>query len=313
MKAISGELPVGPGWSYEVKWDGMRAIVVVEDERVRLWSANGNEATVSFPEIAGLGAALGVGDAILDGELVALDAKGRPDFGRIQQRMHIASARQAAERATQVPVVLMLFDLLCLDGHRLDDLPWSQRRALLERLVPPGAHWQVPPASDDGEALLDAADANGLEGVVAKRVDSPYRPGTRTRDWVKVKVRRRQEFVVGGWAPGQGNRANGIGGLLVGYHDVPGDPVLRYGGRVGSGLTQAERRVLTDLFRDLAIDECPFTPPPPRTESVGAHWVRPEVVVEVAYAEWTGEGRLRHPTYCGRRPDKDAADVTNEP
>lgn len=312
MKATADELPTGDGWVYEVKWDGMRAIVAVDDGEVRLQTANGKDATASFPELDGLGAALGVTSAVLDGEIVAFDARGRPDFGRLQQRMHVADRRAAAARAEVVPCVLMLFDLLALDGRSLVDVPWSERRRLLEALVEPGPHWQVPAVYDDGQALFDAAEANDLEGIIAKRADSAYRPGSRTREWRKVKVRRRQEFVVGGWAPGKGGRSGRIGGLLVGYHDTPGG-TLRYAGRVGSGLTEAELGTLDRLFADLASPECPFEPPPPRAHAAGATWLRPEVVVEVAYAEWTSDGRLRHPTYCGRRIDKDADAVTAEP
>jgi bifunctional non-homologous end joining protein LigD len=313
MKATAGELPTGDGWVYEVKWDGMRAIVEVEDGHVRLQSANGKDATVSFPELASLGGALGVRSAVLDGEIVAFDAQGRPSFSRLQQRMHVSDRRAAAARAESVPCTVALFDLLALDGRALVNLPWSERRRLLEDLVEPGPHWQVPAVHDDGRALLDAATANDLEGIVAKRIDSTYRPGGRTREWVKVKVRRRQEFVVGGWAPGKGNRGGGIGGLLVGYHDEPGSPPLRYAGRVGSGLGQAELRTLEEQFADLVVEACPFDPPPPRTHAVDAVWVRPGLVVEVEYAEWTNDGRLRHPTYAGRRTDKDADQVTATP
>ncbi len=312
MKATADELPTGDGWVYEVKWDGMRAIVAVDDGQVRLQTANGKDATASFPELEGLGAALGVGSAVLDGEIVAFDARGRPDFGRLQQRMHVGDRRAAAARAEVVPCTLLLFDLLGLDGRSLVDLPWSERRRLLEALVEPGPHWHVPGVHTDGEALFDAAQANDLEGIIAKRVDSTYRPGSRTRDWRKVKVRRRQEFVVGGWAPGKGGRSGRIGGLLVGYHDGPGGP-LRYAGRVGSGLTEAELGVLEGLFAGLVVPDCPFDPAPPRAHAVGATWLRPDVVVEVAYAEWTSDGKLRHPTYCGRRIDKDADAVTAEP
>jgi bifunctional non-homologous end joining protein LigD len=313
MKATAGELPIGDAWRYEVKWDGMRAVVEVRDGRIRLQTVNGKDATASFPELEGLGAALGVGSAVLDGEIVAFDEAGRPSFGRLQQRMHVGDRRAAAARAEVVPTMLLLFDLLALDGNAVVDLPWAQRRQLLEELVAPGPHWQVPAVHEDGQALLDAATANDLEGIIAKRVDSTYRPGTRTREWVKVKVRRRQEFVVGGWAPGKGNRSGRIGGLLVGYHDQPGGEALRYAGRVGSGLTQVELATLEALFAELVVPECPFTPPPPRAHAQGATWLRPELVVEVEYAEWTSEGRLRHPTYAGRRIDKDAADVTADP
>lgn len=312
MKATAGDLPVGDDWWYELKWDGMRLLVHVDGDRVRLTSANGRDATASYPELAGIGAALGVSSAVLDGEVVAFDDRGRPDFGRLQQRMHVSNPRQAAEKAREVPVVLALFDLLEIDGRALIDVPLSDRRRLLETLVPPGPHWQVPAVHDDGEALLAAAAERDLEGLIAKKRVSRYVPGGRTREWVKVKIRRRQEFVVGGWAPGNGGRASSIGGLLVGYHDGPRGP-LRYAGRVGSGLTDAERRLLLERFDDLAVDDCPFDPPPPRLHAVGAVWLDPQIVVEIAYAEWTGDGRLRHPTYAGRRDDKDAADVTADP
>lgn len=313
MKATAGELPEGDGWVYEVKWDGMRAVVSVEDGHVRLQSANGKDATVSFPELDELGHSLGVGSAVLDGEIVAFDDAGRPSFSRLQQRMHVGDRRAAAARAEVVPCTLALFDLLALDGRSLIGLPWSERRRLLEDLVEPGPHWQVPAVHHDGRSLLDAATANELEGIVAKRVDSIYRPGGRTREWVKVKVRRRQEFVVGGWAPGKGNRGGRIGGILVGYHDEPGSPPLRYAGRVGSGIGEAELRTLEARFAELVVEACPFDPPPPRAHAVDAVWVRPELVVEVEYAEWTTDGRLRHPTYAGRRSDKDADQVTAAP
>ncbi|MFP5578333.1 MAG: non-homologous end-joining DNA ligase [Acidimicrobiia bacterium] len=313
MKATAGGLPEGDGWIYEVKWDGMRAVVAVDDGHLRLQTASGKDATVSFPELQGLAGALGVGSAVLDGEVVAFDERGRPSFGRLQQRMHVGDRRAAAARAEAVPCVLVLFDLLALDGRAVVGLPWSDRRRLLEELVQIGPHWQVPAVHQDGRALLDAATANDLEGIVAKRVDSLYRPGARTREWVKVKVRRRQEFVVGGWAPGKGNRGGRIGGLLVGYHDAPGSPPLRYAGRVGSGLGQAELAELEERFAEMVVADCPFDPPPPRAHAVDAVWLQPELVVEVEYAEWTSDGRLRHPTYAGRRTDKDADQVTADP
>lgn len=309
MKATAGSLPVGDDWRYEIKWDGMRLVVSVTDGTVRLTSANGKDATASYPELADLGQAIGV-DAVLDGEVVAFDDAGRPDFGRLQQRMHVSNPRQAAERAAAVPVALCLFDLLALDGNDLTGLPLRDRRRLLEDLVDTGPYWQVPAWHDDGQALFDAATERGLEGVVAKRTDSRYVPGGRTREWVKVKVRRRQEFVVGGWGAGEGGRTGRIGGLLVGYHETPGGP-LRFAGRVGSGLRDREIDTLQDLF--VPTEVSPFDPEPPADVRRAVTWVRPEVVVEVAYAEWTSDGRLRHPTYAGRRVDVDPGDVTATP
>lgn len=311
MKATAGPLPEGPAWVHEIKWDGMRLVVTVADGEVRLHSGNGNDVTVSYPELASMGHTLGVRDAVLDGEVVAFDAAGRPDFGRLQQRMHVSNARQVAERAAEVPVVLVLFDLLELDGHDLCELALGDRRRLLGGLVEPGPHWQVPAWHTDGAALLAAADVQGLEGIVSKRLDSRYRPGGRTKEWVKVKIRRRQEFVVGGWIEGEGGRTGQIGGLYVGYHDRPGG-TLRCAGRVGSGLRDHDLRALADEFALLAIDACPFDPPPP-AERRRQHWVRPAVVLEIAYAEWTSDGRLRHPSVVGRRTDVDAADVTADP
>lgn len=314
MKATAGPLPPGDDWLYEIKWDGMRLIVSVTDGSVRLTSANGRDVTVSYPELARLGESLGVSDAVLDGEVVVFDDAGRPDFGRLQHRMHVTNPRQALERSADHPVVLCLFDLLRLEGHDLYDVPLSERRRLLTSLVDAGAHWQVPAAFTDGEALFEAAVERGLEGVVAKRPASTYRPGARTSEWVKVKVRLRQEFVVGGWAAGTGARSSTIGGLLLGYHPVDDSGVpaahLRYAGRVGSGLSDSELRVLERSFDELATDDCPFEPAPPLPSTAAVRWLRPTTVVEVAFAEWTSEGLLRHPTYAGRRDDVDPETVT---
>lgn len=310
MKATAGPLPAGDDWRFEVKWDGMRLIVVIDDGVVSLWSGNGRNVTVSYPELAALGAATGLTSATLDGEVVVFDAQGRPDFGALQHRMHVANPRHAAERAAEYPAVLCLFDVLALDGHDVSGLPWESRRGLLEQLVEPGPHWQVPATHADGVALLAAADAQGLEGLIAKRVTSAYQPGGRTKDWVKVKIRRRQEFVVGGWGAGTGGRSGRIGGLLVGYHDTVGEP-LRWAGRVGSGLSDAEIEVLTGLL--VTSDTCPFDPVPDILRGDTVTWVEPTVVVEVEFAEWSADRRLRHPVYAGRRNDVDPESVTAAP
>ncbi|MFP5256207.1 MAG: non-homologous end-joining DNA ligase [Acidimicrobiia bacterium] len=315
MKATSGELPEGEGWGYEVKWDGMRALAYVDGGTVRVQSYNERDVTTSWPELAGLADAIPATTALLDGEIVATDEDGRPSFGRLQQRMHLSRAAEVAARAAEVPVTYVVFDLLHLDGHDLTRLPLVDRRRLLDELLEPGASWQRSPIHDDGRALLDAATAQGLEGVVAKRLDSTYEPGKRVRTWLKVKVRPRQELVVGGWVPGEGNRTGRIGALLVGYHERAGDGgPLRFAGRVGTGFTDAELRRLERALGPLATDECPFDPPPPRAElRRGPRWVRPELVAELAFGEWTADGRLRHPSYLGLRRDKAAADVTRDP
>jgi bifunctional non-homologous end joining protein LigD len=315
MKATAGDLPLGEDWTYEVKWDGMRALCFIRDGRLRVQSANERDVTVSWPELAALPEAVPTSAVLLDGELVATDEAGRPSFGRLQQRMHIASAAEAAHRANDVPVSYVVFDVLHLDGHDLTGLALSDRRRLLAQVVEPAARWRTSPVHDDGPALLEAATAQGLEGVVAKRADSPYVPGGRVRTWLKVKVRRHQEVVVGGWLPGEGGRAGRIGALLVGVHDRAGDGgPLRYAGRVGTGFTEAELARLAERVAGLTVDACPFDPPPPRADVArGATWLRPELVAEVAYGEWTGDHRLRHPSYLGLRFDKDADQVTRDP
>jgi bifunctional non-homologous end joining protein LigD len=315
MKATSGDLPSGEGWTYEVKWDGMRALVFVDGDDLRVQSYNLRDVTVSWPELAELPDALHATSAILDGELVATDEHGVPSFGRLQQRMHITSAAEARRRSQEVPVSYVIFDLLHLDGHDLTGMPLRDRRRLLDQVIEPGPVWHTSPMHDDGEALRAAAEERGLEGVVAKRLDSTYEAGKRTRTWLKVKVRRRQEMVVGGWLAGEGNRSGRIGALLVGYHEKAGDGApLHYAGRVGTGFTEAELVRLAGILAPLAVAECPFDPPPPRADLVrGATWVRPELVAELAFGEWTGDGRLRHPSYLGLRDDKAAADVTRDP
>lgn len=315
MKATPGDLPTGDGWTYEIKWDGMRALAFVDHGHLRIQSANERDVTASWPELAGLPDALPATTALLDGELVATDDEGRPSFGRLQQRIHIANPAEAMRRVADVPVVYVVFDLLHLDGHDLTGLPLADRRRLLDQLLEPTATWRASPMHDDGGALLAAADERGLEGVVAKRTESPYEPGKRTHTWRKVKVRRHQELVIGGWLPGEGGRAGRIGALLVGYHDEEGDGgPLRFAGRVGTGYTDAELVRLAGVLAPLTTDECPFDPPPPRAEMVrGPTWVRPEVVAELAFAEWTTDGRLRHPSYLGLRTDKGATDVTRSP
>jgi len=315
MKATAGDLPVGDGWTFEVKWDGMRALAFIQGESLRVQSANERDVTPSWPELVDLPAAVPAEAALLDGELVSTDDAGRPDFGRLQQRMHVASPAEALRRAVETPVTYVVFDLLHLDGHDLTPLPLVDRRRLLDQLLEPGPAWRCSPVHDDGPALLAATDERGLEGVVAKRLDSRYEPGQRTRTWRKVKVRRRQEMVVGGWLPGEGARGGRIGALLVGYHDRPDDGrPLRYAGRVGTGFTEVELRRLAGVFAPLATPDCPFDPPPPRADLVrGATWLHPELVAELAFAEWTGDGRLRHPSYLGLRADKPAGAVTRDP
>ena len=248
MLATAAALPVADGgWATEMKWDGVRAIVYVDSGQLRLLSRNDRDISVSYPELGGLPAAVGVSDAVLDGEIVAMDAHGRPDFGLLQSRMHIADAAKAATLATTTPVVVLLFDLLVVEGHNLLSLPYVDRRAALDRLDINGDHVAVPPAFDGDPAhALAASLQQGLEGVVCKRLESVYTPGRRSTSWIKVKHARMQEVVVIGWEPGQGRRAGEVGALLLAVHR---DGELRYAGQVGTGFTD---RILADLRRQLA-------------------------------------------------------------
>lgn len=312
MKAVTGALPPDGAWAFEIKWDGMRVLAHLDGVGgLRLRSGNGADATTSYPELAGLADALPGHEALLDGEVVAFDEAGRPSFGLLQHRMHVSSPADAARRAADVPVVYVVFDLLALDGVDATALAYVDRRRLLCDLLPQdGGRWFVPAHRvGDGAALFEAAGARGLEGVMAKRLDSPYLPGKRSGAWVKVKVRRRQELVIGGWQPGEGGSAGRLGSLLVGHYD---DARLRFAGKVGTGFTDAELGRLGGLLDGLAAENAPFDPPPQRSVARLARWVRPELVAEVEFAEWTADGILRHPSYVGLRSDKVPGDVVRE-
>jgi bifunctional non-homologous end joining protein LigD len=318
MKAVAGDLPADDaGWAFEVKWDGMRVVAEVAAGRVRLWSANGIETTAAFPELGSLVGCVGSHDVVIDGEVVALDDLGVPSFGRLQQRMHVTDPAAAARRARDVPVRFEVFDLLACDGVEVWPAPWERRRALLGQVVEPAGAVDLPPVFRSGGAeLLDAARSRGLEGIVAKRVDAPYEPGKRSARWRKVKVRHLQEFVVAGWLGGAGNRSGAIGSLVLGCHEVTADsggPTLRWVGNVGTGFSAAELVRLAGLVESLARDACPFAAPPPAPTGTTAHWVEPRLVVQVEFAEWTADRRLRHPAYVGERTDKAAAEVTCAP
>jgi bifunctional non-homologous end joining protein LigD len=305
MLARAGDLPGEDGrWAYEVKWDGVRAIGYVEGGRVRLESRNLRDITPRYPELRELGRALGAREAVLDGEVVAFDAEGRPSFQRLQGRMHLTSEPAVRRLAEREPVTYVIFDLLFLEGHSLMDLPYAERRERLLELDLNGPTWQTPAHHvGDGAALLEASRASGLEGIVAKRQDCPYTPGRRSSGWIKVKNVRRTDVVIGGWLPGEGNREGRIGALLVGYYE--GDQ-LRYAGRVGTGFSHTELERLQTQLQPLERDTSPFTgTQPPRA----AHFVAPELVATVEYTEWTRARTLRHPSYKGLRDDKAPEEV----
>ncbi|MFD1930700.1 non-homologous end-joining DNA ligase [Nonomuraea mangrovi] len=307
MLAKPGSLPVAGEWAYEMKWDGVRALAYVEDRAVRLISRNHKDITVAYTELLMLGGAVGGHDVVLDGEIVAFDASGRPSFGALQPRMHQRNPVKIAELVRSVPVTFMLFDLLHIDAVSAAGLPYTDRRLLLEETVTPGARWQVPVwFRGAGTEAVEASKSLGLEGVVAKRLGSPYRPGQRSADWTKVKNFKNQEVIICGWKPGEGRRAGMIGSLLLGVHDESGR--LVFAGHVGTGFTE---RALADLGARLR----PLERPDPSVLGVppeharGAHWVEPVMVGEVRYAEWTADGRIRHPSWRGLREDKGPEDV----
>jgi bifunctional non-homologous end joining protein LigD len=316
MKATLAKTPPvdDENWGYEIKWDGMRAIGIVEGGTLRLNTVNLLDATDRFPELHGLADSIAPHDAVLDGEIVTFNEQGVPSFGLLQPRMQARSPRVARERAVEQPAFYVLFDLLELDGTDLTDQPYEARRAALLELVPAGPHWKVSEGwVGGGSQLLDVMRAKGMEGLIAKRLGSRYEIGRRSRNWLKLKVRQGQELVVGGWLPGEGTRASHFGALLVGYHDKEADGrPLRYAGRVGTGFKEAELRRLLGLLRELKTDTCPFDPEPPRAVTRRAHWVRPEIVAQIEFGEWTHDGILRHPAYVGQRIDKPADEVVRE-
>jgi bifunctional non-homologous end joining protein LigD len=312
MLATPGELPpqaLEDRWGFEMKWDGVRAMVYADPSGVRVLTRNDREVAATYPELAGLREAVGDLGVVVDGEIVALDARGRPSFGELQARMHVQ--RPSAALRAQVPVTFLAFDVCHVAGRSLLREVYDVRRAALEELDLDGPHWATPPAFEgDGAAALAASRAQGLEGVLAKRRDSVYEAGKRSRSWVKVKHLRMQEVIVAGWQPGEGRRAGRIGSLLLAVPD--GEGRLGYAGNVGTGFTE---RALDDLLAELRPLERPTSPladEVPRPQAKAARWVDPELVGEVAFGEWTRDGRLRHPVWRGLRPDKSPAEVVRE-
>ncbi len=304
MLATRGtSVPSGPEWLHEVKWDGMRVLVEVRDGRLRIFSRNENDVTVSFPELHGLAQALGH-DVILDGEVVAF-ADGVPSFGALAERMHVSSARKAAALVGSCPVTLLVFDLLSVDGTDLTGRPLSERRARLESLGLAGVHWQVPAAYDDGAMLMRATEEQRLEGVVSKRRSSVYVPGRRTADWLKFPHRATASYVVGGWRRETGSSSR-LGAVLVGE---PGPDGLAYLGRVGSGIAGKAGQRLLERLAPLETGVSPFATVVPKVDAQGTTWVRPEVVVDIAALGVTTAGRLRQPSFLGVRHDLSAEDL----
>jgi bifunctional non-homologous end joining protein LigD len=301
LATLAEDVPRGAGWGFEVKWDGYRAIATQAGGEATLTSRNGNDLTVRFQNVAKeIPKALKTPDCVVDGEVCALDEAGRSSF----------SAMQQGKAGT--PIVYYVFDLLEVEGEPLIDLPLVERRKRLEQLLDRrNKTVRLSEFFDDGRALYEAAKKQRLEGVMAKRLDSRYLPGKRTRDWLKIKTHSEQEFVVAGYTKGTGRRASSFGSLVLGYYR--GDELV-YAGNVGTGFNSREIEKLLDRLRPLRRDTPPFreVPKMPKVRKSDVIWVEPKLVVEVEFAEWTHDGRLRAPSYKGIREDKAPEDVRKE-
>jgi bifunctional non-homologous end joining protein LigD len=327
MLATLGEVPAPPGWGYEFKWDGVRAIVYLDAGKLRVASRNDRDVTRSYPELRALVTRFPKRRLVLDGEILALDDRAVPSFSLLQQRMHVQSP--SAGLLARVPVRLYLFDVLHLGGRPVVDEPYEWRREQLAALGLDDEVTTTPPywADDAGGDLARAAADLGLEGVVAKRLDSPYRPGVRSRAWIKTPLNTTVEVVVAGWKAGGGRRPGPlgasavrrdpdqlregtIGSLLLGMYDAAGD--LTFVGHVGTGFTGAMLRDLAAALRPLQRASSPFAGQVPREHARDAHWVEPRLVGEVAYRTLTPDGRLRHPVWRGLRPDREPGEARRE-
>jgi bifunctional non-homologous end joining protein LigD len=300
LALLVSEAPEGDGWIHEVKYDGYRIGCALEVGRATLWSRRGKDWTGQFPEVAAAARALPAHTALLDGEVAVLLPDGRTSFQALQNAFSGARRR----------LVYLAFDLLHLDGVDLTPRPLLERKAALAKLVGDGEGVirYAPHVDGSGAAVFREACRLGLEGIVSKRADQPYRPG-RNAGWVKTKCVQRQELVIGGFTDPEGAARDAIGALLVGFHE---GGALRFGGKVGTGFTNAQARALRNRLARLEARECPFSPRPAGWLGKNAHWVRPELVCEVAFTEWTGDGKIRHPSFQGLREDKRAADVVRE-
>lgn len=308
LATLTGHSFDDPAWSFEPKWDGIRALAVC-DTVTRLVSRRGNNVTDGYPELRSLHERLVALDAIVDGEIVAFE-DGRPSFQRLQRRMHVRDPRRLGRLSRQIPVVFMAFDLLYLDGVDLTAETFTDRRRRLEEIVVISDHLQLSPVvAESGQALFAAAREQNLEGIVAKRSASAYEPGKRSRSWLKVKFVFEADVVIAGWTEGEGRRAGKIGSLVMAVFE--GDH-LRYVGNVGTGFDHAALEAATDLLAPLESDDAPFLADTIRSnrELRDAHWVEPELVATVEHRELTGAGKLRAPAFKGWRDDKEPQECT---
>lgn len=303
--ATPGLPPVGEGWLHEVKWDGVRAMGLMRDGVLQLTNRTGGDITAGYPEV--VAGAAGLPDGVhLDGELIALDEQGLPSFAAIAHRMHLRESGRVARAVAAHPVTYVVFDLVAAAGHDLTRRPLAERRELLEGLDLARAAWQLSQTSADGAALAVATLEAGLEGVLSKRLDSTYQPGVRSPDWVKAPHRRELVAVIGGWVPETASDRQ-LGSVWVGHAtdeaSFDRSPVLYPLGRVGSGLSLAERADLLGVLRDIERPTCPIDPRPDGPEVRRTHWVEPMLCVQVRYLSVQPSGALRQPVLRCLRPD----------
>ena len=308
MATLVGAIPSGPErYGFEFKWDGIRAVLFWTGDHHWIQTRNRHDVTARYPELGALSGPMGTRPAVLDGEIVALDDRGRPSFERLQRRMGLTEESEIRRQARAVPVAYMIFDLLYLEDRLIVGAAYTERRALLEGLGLDGPHWQTPGyRAGEGDVMFRASLENGLEGVIAKRLDSVYESGRRSGAWLKVKNRLRQELVIGGWVDGEGRRRGLPGALLVGCYQ---DGRFAYAGKVGTGFTHATLKKLAALMRPLARRVSPFEVGRPPS---AARFVEPRLVAEFEFSEWTKGGELRAPSFKGLREDKDAREVVRE-
>jgi bifunctional non-homologous end joining protein LigD len=309
MMATGGAQPFdSPDWVFEVKWDGVRTLALIDGGTTKLLSRRTRDVTAQYPELERIGEQLSGFNGLLDGEIVSLDDRGRPSFERLQQRS--ATGRPGQALVQSHPIEYVVFDLLWLDGESLMNKPLEERFEIMSRVVVPGRHVQLAtriPAK--GTLFFEEAKKLGLEGVIAKKLGSPYQPGRRTKEWLKIKAVRRQDCVIVGWTPGQGSRGTTIGSLAVAVYR---GSKLAYAGNVGTGFTEATLRKLKERLEPLVASASPLDYTPKEPELRHVTWVRPELVCEVEYLEFTSQHRMRAPSYKGIREDKVPEDAIAE-
>jgi len=308
LATLTDRRDFGEDWLLERKFDGERCVARKAGDEVRLESRNGKDLSGTYPEVDSALAAQRSRQLLLDGEVVAFDDEGRPSFELLQTRMHLASDSAVKRRMRDTPVTYVIFDLLYLDGHSTMPLTYEERRELLDQLDLEGPAWRTPRHHvGDGAVLLEATERMGVEGIVAKRLDSLYEPGRRSSAWIKVKNVCRQEMVIGGFTSGEGSRGGHVGALAVGYYD---DGKLVYAGKVGTGFTETTLATLSRELEALRRKESPFSGRQPPKATV---FVEPQLVADVEFREWTKSGTLRAPSFKGLRPDIDPEQVVREP